>query len=342
MIQTPDKVYVEEDILDHPFTQKILSKIHSAPIICVENYKKIGQEKSFNQRADEDKNSLALASKKGELIKNIGRMDHGQFYLFHEIDCKYDCEYCYLQYYFQTKVPVVFVNRDEVLKKIEELLNSFENPYFHVGEVCDALAFDDLTEFSTDIVELFSKHNKGTIEFRTKSTNINNLISIDSPPKNVIPSWTFSPKKIADMIEHKTPSFKERLEAARRCQESGYTVGVRLDPIIKIEGWEDLYQKMIQELFTRLDTKQIDYISLGTPKHNKVLFETIKKRFPASPTILGELFPSTDGKYKYLKFQRVDIYKNMISWIREYDDNIRIELSIESDEVKELVFEDID
>lgn len=338
MIQIPDKIYVEENILDHPFTKKILSKIDSAPIVCVEDYKKIGQEKSFTRRADEDKNSLALASKKGELIKSIGRMDHGQFYLFHEIDCKYDCEYCYLQYYFQTKVPVVFVNRDEVLQKIEELLNSFENPYFHVGEVCDALAFDDLTEFSTDIVELFSKHNNGTIEFRTKSTNINNLISIDNPPENVIPSWTFSPQKIADMIEHKTPCFKERLEAARRCQESGYTVGLRLDPIIRVEGWENLYQKMIQELFARLDTKQIDYISLGTPKHNKVLFETIKKRFPASPTILGELFPSTDGKYKYLKFQRVKIYKSMISWIREYTENIRIELSIESDEVKELVF----
>ena len=338
MIQIPDKIYVEENILDHPFTKRILSKIDSAPIICVEDYKKIGQEKSFNQRADEDKNSLALASKKGELIKSIGRMNHGQFYLFHEIDCKYDCEYCYLQYYFQTKVPVVFVNRDEVLQKIEELLNSFENPYFHVGEVCDALAFDDLTEFSTDIVELFAKHKNGTIEFRTKSTNINNLISIDNPPENVIPSWTFSPQKIADMIEHKTPCFKERLEAARRCQESGYTVGVRLDPIIRIEGWENLYQKMIQELFARLDTKQIDYISLGTPKHNKVLFETIKKRFPGSPTILGELFPSIDGKYKYLKFQRVQIYKAMISWIRELSQDIKIELSIESDEVKELVF----
>lgn len=338
MIQTPDKIYVEKDILDHPFTQKILSKIKSSPITFIEDYKKIGQDKSFNQRADEDKNSLALASKKGELIKSIGRMDHGQFYLFHEIDCKYDCEYCYLQYYFQTKVPVIFVNRDEVLEKIEELLNSFDNPYFHVGEVCDALAFDDLTEFSLDIVSLFNKYPNGTIEFRTKSTNVDNLISGNNPPNNVIPSWTFSPQEIADMIEHKTPSFNERLGAAKRSQEAGYTVGVRLDPIIRIEGWEELYQKMVQKIFAKLDTKQIDYISLGTPKHNKVLFETIKKRFPASPTILGELFPSTDGKYKYLKFQRVEMYKKMISWIRESAGDIRVELSIESDEVKELVF----
>ncbi len=334
-----DKIYVEETILHHPYTKKILSKLDSGPIVYIDDYKKIGLEKSFNQKADEDKNSLALASKKGELVKSIGRMSEGQFYLFHEIDCKYDCEYCYLQYYFQTKVPVIFVNRDEVLRNIEELLSEFDSPYFHVGEVCDALAFDDLTEFSIDITELFKKYPNGTIEFRTKSTNVENLISIDDTPKNVIPSWTFSPQKVADLIEHKTPSFKDRLLAAKKCQDSGYTVGIRLDPIIRIPEWEEEYKKIVEELLRTLDSKQIDYISLGTPKHNKVLLETVKKRFPASPTILGEFFPSADGKYKYLKFHRVDIYKKMISWIRELDSQIKIDLSIESDEVKELVFE---
>lgn len=339
MIETPEIIYVEESVSNHPFTKKILSKIDTPSLIYIEDYKKIGEEKSFTKRADEDKNSLALASKKGELVKSIGRMDHGQFYLFHEIDCKYDCEYCYLQYYFQTKVPVIFVNRDEVLKKIEEILISFDNPYFHVGEVCDALAFDDLTEFSLDIVNLFTKYTNGTAEFRTKSTNVENLISIKNPPENIIPSWTFSPQLIAETIEHKTPSFNERLGAAKKCQEAGYTVGVRLDPIIRIPGWENQYRRMVEELLTTLDARQIDYISLGTPKHNKVLFEAIKKRFPESPTILGEIFPSTDGKYKYLKFQRVHIYKTMISWIRELAQDTRIDLSIESDEVKELIFE---
>jgi len=339
MIQTPEIIYVEESVSNHPFTKKILSKISAPSLLYIEDYKKIGEKKPFTKRADEDKNSLALASKKGELVKSIGRMDHGQFYLFHEIDCKYDCEYCYLQYYFQTKVPVIFVNRDEVLEKVEEILMSFDNPYFHVGEVCDALAFDDLTEFSLDVAELFSRYQNGTIEFRTKSTNVENLISLKNPPRNIIPSWTFSPQKIVETIEHKTPSFNERLFAAKRCQEAGYTVGVRLDPIIRVPGWEELYREMLQELLTTLDTRQTDHVSLGTPKHNKVLFEAIKKRFPDSPTILGEIFPSNDGKYKYLKFQRVEIYKTMISWIRELAQDIRVELSIESDEVKELVFE---
>jgi spore photoproduct lyase len=216
------------------------------------------------------------------------------------MDCMYDCEYCYLQYYFQTKVPVIFVNREDVLTRIEEILKSCESPYFHAGEICDSLAFDDLTGFSLEIAELFSKYQNGTIEFRTKSTNIDNLLYIPAPPVIVKLSWTLSPPKITDSIEHKTPSFEERLEAARMCQEAGYIIGVRLDPVIRLDGWEKEYNKMVSRILTVLDTERIDYISLGTLKHNKLLFEAIKKRFPGSETILGEIFPSGDGKFKYL------------------------------------------
>lgn len=337
MIQKPDRLYIEKGATGYPLTGRIISLLGSVPVTVVEDYKKIGAEKTFAYRASQDKNALALAVKKGELVKSIGRMENGQFYLFHEIDCRYDCEYCYLQYYFQTKVPVIFVNRDQVLRRIEEILVSYDRPYFHAGEVCDALAFDDLTGFSLDIAGLFSGYKNGTIEFRTKSTQVGNLISIKNPPGNLIPSWTFSPQKISSIIEHKTPSFRERLRAAKSCQEAGYTVGVRLDPILRVEGWEKEYREMIEELLGTLDTKKIDYISLGTLKHNKALFEAIKKRFPASPAVLGELFPSGDGKYKYLKFLRIETYRNMISWIREIDEGIRVELSLEPQEVAAAV-----
>jgi len=33
-----------------------------------------------------------LGQKRGEVLKNIGRMESGQYYLFHEMDCRFDCE----------------------------------------------------------------------------------------------------------------------------------------------------------------------------------------------------------------------------------------------------------
>ena len=334
----PDTLYIERGVIDHSFTKKILSRLNSVPVVLIDDYKKIGEHKTFTVRADEDKNSLALAYKKGDLIKNIGRMESSQYYLFHEIDCRYDCEYCYLQYYFQTKAPVIFVNRDEIVGKIEEILMDHPNPYFHVGEVCDALAFDELTGFSLELAELFKRYQNGKVEFRTKSTYVDNLLSVIDPTDNIIPSWTLSPERVASSIEHKTPSFIERLEAAKKCQNSGYTVGVRLDPIIIYEGWESDYRELLNSVFTVLEAKRIDYISLGTIKLHKILLDTIKERFPRSPVVLGEIFPSSDGKYRNLKYQRVDLYRKLVSWIREWDSEIEIALSIESDEVNDLVF----
>ncbi len=334
----PDRLYVESGIKNYPLTKKVIERLPSVPVEFVESYKSIGQWKPFPMRAREDKNSLALAEKKGEVLKSIGRMESGQYYLFHEIDCKYDCEYCYLQYYFQTKVPVIFVNRDEVLSKIEEVLKSHPNPYFHVGEVCDALAFDPLTDFSLEISDLFSRYQNGVIEFRTKSTNIQNLLSSRCGAKNMIPSWTLSPERVVNAVEHKTPSLGERLDAARRCQDAGYKVGVRLDPIIIYEGWENDYRIMVEEILTKLDPGGIDYISLGTVKIHKLLIDVIRSRFPGSPSITAELFPGIDGKYRYLKFQRVDVYRKIASWIRRLDENIGMDLSLETDEVRELVF----
>lgn len=338
MNDLPKTIYIEEKVTNHSLTQKILKKLPDIDTKIVEDYKKIGEEKPFKQRANEDKNSLALAEKKGDLIKSIGRMGDGQYYLFHEIDCKYDCEYCYLQYYFQTKVPIIFVNRNEVLDKIEEILKTHPSPYFHVGEVCDALAFDNITEFSKDIANLFWQYGNGKIEFRTKSCNIENLISLKEAPRNVIPSWTMSPEYIVNTIEHKTPGFNLRLNAAKKCQESGYIVGIRLDPLFKYENWKNDYREMVTKILSHLDVNKIDYISLGAVKMHRNLVDAISERFPDSMTILGELVPAEDGKYRPIKFERVEMYRKTVEWINELAPELKIELSLESNDIKELVF----
>jgi len=334
---SPEKIYVEEGVIDHPLARKILGKLPSAAVVTVSDYKRIGEEKPLARRAIEDKRSIALARKKGDLIKTIGRMEDGEYYLFHEIDCSYDCEYCYLQYYFQTKVPVVFVNRDEVLQAVERVLKSHLSPYFHAGEVNDALALDHLTGFSLEAAALFDRYPQGTIEFRTKSTNVENLVSRGKRAGNIIPSWTLSPESVNRAIEHNTPPLAERLDAARRCQEAGFTVGLRLDPIIHFTGWENEYRVMVENIFRTLIPERIDYVSLGTPKMHKLLIEAVETRFPQSPIILGELLPSRDGKYRYLKFARVDIYKKMTRWIKALAPETRIDLSLESPEVEALV-----
>ena len=337
-MRKPDKLYIEKNVVDYDLTKKIQRRLNPIETEYIEDYKSVGLDKSITKRAIEDKDSLTLAYKKGEILKNIGRMENEQYYLFHEMDCKYDCEYCYLQYYFQTKTPVIFVNRMDVIDKIREKLNVDNKPYFHVGEICDSLAFDDLTDFSLEIVEMFSGYPNGTVEFRTKSTNISNLLSIPEPPRNVIPSWTVNPQTICETIEHKTPGFHERIEAARKCQEAGYIIGLRIDPIILFDSWEEHYTYMLDYIFSNLNVKNIQDVTLGSVKIHRTLNEVIRKRFPGSILNTGEIFPGEDGKYRYLKFKRVDVYRKLLSIINRFDKSLKVLLSLESDDVEELVF----
>ncbi len=97
---------------------------------------------------------------------------------------------------------------------------------------------------------------------------------------------------------------------------------------------------MVEGLFSALDTRKIDYISLGTIKLHKLLIEAISERFPENSILLDELVPTDDGKFRYLKFKRVDAYRKMISWIKRLDASLNIKLSMESREVNDLVFND--
>ena len=108
--------------------------------------------------------------------------------------------------------------------------------------------------------------------------------------------------------------------------------------MILYDGWEGDYKEMVEELFSALDSRKIDYISLGTIKLHKLLIDAIRERFPESSILLNELVPTDDGKYKCLKFKRVDVYRKMISWIRKSNESLKVKLSMESEEVKNLVF----
>jgi hypothetical protein len=70
-MQKPDKVYIEEKVRYHPFAEKIISKLNPIRIEFVNDWRRIGVTKPLPQRAAEDKNSLALGEKKGEVVKSI-------------------------------------------------------------------------------------------------------------------------------------------------------------------------------------------------------------------------------------------------------------------------------
>ncbi len=96
--------------------------------------------------------------------------------------------------------------------------------------------------------------------------------------------------------------------------------------------------KLTQQLLARIDTKRIAWISLGGFRYPPQLKGIARERFPEARIFLGELFPGRDGKFRYLKEIRIEMYRKMVEWLREGDPDLFIYLCMESQEVWEKVF----
>ena len=131
---------------------------------------------------------------------------------------------------------------------------------------------------------------------------------------------------------------KERISAARKCQEKGYPVGFHFDPLLYHEGWEKEYQETIHQLFRQIDPKRIVWISLGGFRFPPDLKAIAQERFPNTEVFLGELFPGRDAKFRYLREIRTEMYREMVRWLKEVDPNLFVYLCMESKEVWEKVF----
>jgi spore photoproduct lyase len=68
------------------------------------------------------------------------------------------------------------------------------------------------------------------------------------------------------------------------------------------------------------------------------LKSVIRDKFPKSKIIYGEHILSRDGKMKYIKPIRLDIYRKMLLWIREYSKDVFVYLCMETRDVWKKVF----
>jgi spore photoproduct lyase len=99
------------------------------------------------------------------------------------------------------------------------------------------------------------------------------------------------------------------------------------------DGCEEEYRKVVEKLFSSVSPDNIVWISIGTFRFMPSLKPIIQKRFPESKIIYGEFISGLDGKMRYFKPLRIELYRKMISWIRKYAPDVLIYFCMEDDEV---------
>lgn len=304
------QVFVEEAILNLPRTQSILSKLKiESPTVI----QQISDHWGRSRKPYLDKRTnlnLYLGNKTGTKIKiappAYGLSGEKHFYFIHAYNCIYECQYCYLQGYFNTPDIVLFLNHEEIIAEMSELMETHQNEtiWFHAGEFSDSLALSHLTNELPLYHDFLKKYPNAKIELRTKSVNIKPLLEL-SPLPNLYVSFSLAPEKASRVYDLKTPGLGARLKAIKELTDKGFSLGVHFDPIINDDSLIDHYQKLIDQLFSVTSEKNISYLSLGVVRFTKEVFNQMEQNYPESPLLAEDFIKSFDNKIRYPRPQRL-------------------------------------
>ena len=319
-----DVILIDDDAAGHAVTQRIVALYPHA------DARPSRQRDALDAPA---KKVLRLARHKGAFLKAWrtapGATAPDRFYLVQAVGCPWDCTYCFLQSYHREITPRYHVNLDDLRAELRDAVPATRAVTIHAGELTDALFLDRATELSALLHDLAQARPRATVELRTKSDDVDGLVRLP-PLANFAPAWTVSPPAISQAYERGAPSFEARLAAVQRVVAAGHRVGLRLDPVIRAAHWQDAYDDLIARLAKALAPEAISGIVTGLLRFSPALPECVRARGKSRRLFLDEFVRSDDGKMRYLKFLRVEMYAFLLDRLAAAFPNVRVEVASET------------
>jgi spore photoproduct lyase len=333
------RIFFTPEALKYNFSRKILDRFQSLEKIKVRNIEQANRMlKDFQDPTGEGKKSLILDVFKGEFFKPCpctpAYVSCGYKIISPVVGCPFDCSYCILQEYLNSLPIIVYVNLEDMFFELRARLENFRQPKIRLGtgELADSLALEPEIDIAPSLVQFFAGQDKMILELKTKSDNVSCLKDIDHGGRTVI-AWSLNPEDTIKREEKGTATLEARLEAAQKVSEWGYKTGFHFDPIIDEPNAQEEYSRLAERIFEKIDPEKIAWISMGALRFMPKMESIIRKRFPESRLLLGELFPGKDSKLRYLRPRREQLFRSLAQSIRKFAPQIPIYLCMESETI---------
>jgi spore photoproduct lyase len=316
---SPKKVYIERAAEGSELARRLADLFPKACFEVIESYKHFVAGKTF---APQDYNhrleTFFVVHERYDFFKACPCSNAVKSCGYHNVNlgfgCPFECSYCFLQNYTNAPGIVFPANLADFFKAFEGYRQDIR---VGSGETTDSLAFDHITEFSPKLVEFFCRRPQTLFEFKTKSANVDRLLSVEAAP-NIIVAWSVNPESVISQEEFFTASLAERLKAAGKCARAGYSTAFHFDPIVVYPGWERDYAEVVDRIFAAVPEEGIRWISLGTLRMTPEQKKMIENRFPENTILDAELLIAPDGKVRYHESVRRDIYRKMLGLLRQH------------------------
>jgi len=338
------RILVEQEARDYPMTRRILARLPALPVEVIrdrEALKTSGRDRAAWLAIA--KTTLLLAVQKGPFWRSCpGTRDYiccGYRVLQVGLNCPMDCTYCVLQGYVNVPAITVFVNAEDLLEELES--RWAEDPArvrrIGTGEFGDSLALDGLMGLNELLIPRFAGRGQAILEIKSKWPQIDHLLSL-GPNRQVIFAWSLNPPEIIAAEEHFAASLDSRLKAAARAVAAGFRVAFHFDPLVYFPGWKEAYQRTVERLGAAVPSRAIAWISLGGLRLLPPLRQLMLQRFPRSRIAAQEMVLAPDGKLRYFKSLRVEMYARLREWLTQAAPEALVYLCMESPRVWQEAF----
>jgi spore photoproduct lyase len=300
-----ERIFIEHEMLEHPRAQAFIAKFPNIPLYPIDRIDDIFNrvKKPYLQKRTDLQ--AFLGRKRGSLVKEApdayGLKGEPHYYFIHSYNCLYECQYCYLQGYFNSPDLVFFLNHEEMMEQIKLILGQHPDSkqvWFHAGEFSDSLSMSHLTGELEVYHEFLGRHPKAVMELRTKSVNIKELLKRPAL-KNLITTFSLATTENTKSFDLKTPSLKARLKAIAQLHQVGHPIGIHFDPVIYSPNFEEEYRHLFEQLADHIPLDKLVYLSLGVVRFTKDVYHQVEKNYPESSLLKAAFKKSFDGKIRY-------------------------------------------
>lgn len=333
------EIYVEESCLEQAYVQEILELAQLPWIVVPERGRPNDLDQDHIANLSKGKTQLFLCNNRGQFFKPCPGTREYQCCDYQVISsgagCPMDCVYCILQAYLNAPWILHYVNLEKLFQELEEGFRQQPEMFFRVGtgEFTDSLALDRITFLSKKLVPFFRNHQNTVLELKTKSAVIENLKELDHGGRTVV-AWSLNSPEMMKSEELRAATLEERLEAAAQCASWGYRLAFHFDPIIEHKGWQEGYRETIQRLYELVPAEAVVWISLGALRYIPHLKDIGIRRFPQSRIYYHEFIEGLDGKSRYFRDNRVQLYRFVYTELKRWAaENTCIYFCMESDEI---------
>lgn len=246
--------------------------------------------------------------------------------------CLLSCSYCILKHYLKSHEIRINTNIKSIISQIDKTIEDDKHHIwrFGTGELSDSLVFDRKYRLNQPLMDYFGEKKKALFELKSKWAQIDHL----KPFLNrfIVVSFSLAPQNIIEREERKSSPLYKRLKALKKAQDSGCYVGLHLDPIIIYDGFEKDYYYLVEDIGRIIDLERVLWISLGLlrfpPKMLDIFIKEKRKNL-----LYGEFTRGEDGKYRYIKSERIRVYKMVYDLLKNKNSDLFIYLCMEREDV---------